>query len=451
MSGRVLRSVCTAALATAAVLAAVPFASYAAAEPGDDTAPGTSESASASASATASASASPSPSASAGPGGDESAGTGGPAATDDAPPRTVSEMLTRLQRLYREAEEATAAYNATAVELTRQRAETKKVNTGLAQARTALALSRVNAGRLAREQYQGQSDLSGYLRLLLARDPQSALDEGYLLARAARGRAETLNRLTGGEQRAQTLATAAREALDRQQALATKQKRQRDMVKARLQEVEKLLASLSREQIAALTELEQAGADKAQRELLASGALGEGSSQGAGGPEGAGGPAGAPARKAPSRAGQKALEYAVAQIGKPYEWGAEGPDSFDCSGLTSRAWARAGLTIPRTSQEQWSELPQVSLRELRPGDLVVYFPKATHVAIYLGDGMVIQAPRPGTEVKVSPLAANPLLGAVRPDPEAGALPPGAYEPPALPPGALEGSDSGYGEEAAPEV
>ncbi|MFC9647985.1 NlpC/P60 family protein [Streptomyces sp. NPDC056937] len=440
MSGRVSQSVCTAALAAATVFAAVPIAS---ASPSPVPVP----SALPPAVTSGVPSAVPSPSASAAPGGPD----GVDGVTDDAPPRTVAEMLTRLQQLYREAEKATEAYNATAAELTRQRAETKRVDSELTRARSALALSRVNAGRLAREQYQGQSGLSGYLRLLLARDPQSALDETYLLARAARGRAETLNRLTGGEQRAQALAQASREALDRQQALATKQKRQRDMVRSRLQEVEKLLASLSRAQITALNDLERAGTDKAQRELLASGALGDGTSPGAGGPQGAGGPAGTSVRKAPSRAGQAALGYAVEQIGKPYEWGAEGPDSFDCSGLTSQAWARAGLTIPRTSQEQWSELPKVSLRELRPGDLVVYFPGATHVAIYLGDGMVIQAPRPGTNVKVSPIAANPLLGAVRPDPEAGALAPGVYEPPALPPGALDGSDSGYGEEAAPEV
>ncbi|MER8072634.1 C40 family peptidase [Streptomyces sp. NPDC094034] len=442
MSGKLLRSVCTAALATATAFAAVPIAS---ASPIPSPAPAPAQSAAASA----------------GLGGLDAVDAADAAeatdATDsgdvtaDAPPQTVAEMLTRLQQLYREAEKATEEYNATAAELTRQRAETKRVDSELVRARAALALSRVNAGRLAREQYEGQTGLSGYLRLLLARDPQSALDETYLLARAARGRAVTLNRLAGGEQRARALAAASREALDRQQALATKQRRQRDMVRSRLLEVEKLLASLSRAQITALNDLERAVTDKAQRELLASGALGDDAPRGAAGPQGAGGPAGTAVRKAPSRAGQAALEYAVEQIGKPYEWGAEGPDSFDCSGLTSRAWARAGLTIPRTSQQQWSELPKVSLRELRPGDLVVYFPGATHVAIYLGDGMVIQAPRPGTNVKVSPIAANPLLGAVRPDPEAGALAPEAYEPPALPPGALDGSDSGYGEEAAPEV
>ena len=443
MSGRVLRSVCTAALATVTVLAAVPFASYAAAEPGDDTVPGASTAAaSAPGASTADASAS------------------GEAAPAASPPDTIAGMLTELQRLYREAEEATEAYNATETELTRQRAETRKLSTGLSQARTALAHSHDDVGRLAREQYQGQSELSGYLRLLLARDPQHALDEGYLLEHAARGRAATMSRLAGGEKRADALAAASRAALDAQQKLAVKQRRQRDMVRSRLREVEKLLASLSGEQIAAVAALEQAGTAEAQRKLVSSGALGEQApagpqSGGQAGPQ-AGPQAGAQSgaqpgalRRTPSQDGDEALDFAVDQLGKPYEWGAEGPDSFDCSGLTSQAWARAGLTIPRTSQEQWSELPRVSLRELRPGDLVVYFPKATHVAIYLGDGMVIQAPRPGTSVKVSPLAANPLLGAVRPDPGAASLAPAAYEPPELPPGAMDGSDTGYGQTSGP--
>src|SRR5690606_9543754 len=84
---------------------------------------------------------------------------------------------------------------------------------------------------------------------------------------------------------------------------------------------------------------------------------------------------------------------------------------------------------------------------LRPGDLVVYFPEATHVALYLGDGMVVQAPRPGARVKVSPIAANPVLGAVRPDPDGEPL--RQYEPPELPEGATEGSDEGYAEAGAP--
>jgi cell wall-associated NlpC family hydrolase len=116
-----------------------------------------------------------------------------------------------------------------------------------------------------------------------------------------------------------------------------------------------------------------------------------------------------------------AIDAALKEVGKPYVWGAEGPKSYDCSGLTSKAWADAGVTIPRTSEQQWKQLTRIPLSLLRPGDLVVYYEGASHVAIYIGNGKVIQAPRPGAVVKISPIAGNPILGAVRPDPDAGSM------------------------------
>ncbi|MFF5918594.1 NlpC/P60 family protein [Streptomyces flavochromogenes] len=350
-----------------------------------------------------------------------------PATDDDAaalpPPGgdSVTALLTRMRTLYQQAEEATERFNAAEEALKLQTADTKRVTARLTAARTALAQGRAEAGRIARDQYRGGSEFSSYLRLLFAPDPQSALDQGHLMARTSRDRASAVPRLEKAERQAGSLASASRRALDRQQTLAATQRTRRDEVRARLAEVEKLLAALSPEQLARLTELERVQTAGAQRELLDSGVL--------------------KGRRTPSGAGAEALRFAVGQIGKPYEWGAEGPETYDCSGLTQRAWAAAGLEVPRTSQEQWATLPRVSLAELRPGDLVVYFPGATHVAVYLGEGLVVQAPRPGGKVKVSPIAANPLLGAVRPDPDGEAL--AAYTPPALPAGARDGADEGY--------
>lgn len=356
-------------------------------------------------------------------------------AADDAaalPPvggGSVATLLTRLRTLYQEAEEATERFNAAEEALKVQQADTRRLAADLQSARTALARGRAEAGRLAREQYQGRTSYASPLRLLFAPDPQSALDARHLLDRTARDRAAALPRLRAAERRAAGLAGASRTALDRQRTLAARQRTRRDEVREKLAEVEALLAALTPEQLARLTELEREQTAGAQRELLDSGALG-------------------PART-PSRAGSDALRFAVGQLGKPYEWGAEGPETYDCSGLTQRAWAAAGRDIPRTSQEQWARLPRVGLDDLRPGDLVVYFPGATHVALYLGEGLVVQAPRPGARVKVSPVAANPLLGAVRPDP--GGAPLESYTPPVLPDGAREGSDEGYdGEGVSPD-
>ncbi|MFF7046420.1 NlpC/P60 family protein [Streptomyces massasporeus] len=414
MSGKLLRLVCIAATAAGTVLAPVP----ARAVPEPDTAQHDME-------------------------------------EHDTEKRDIAALLTDLQKLYRKAEEATEAYNGTEEKLKEQRAETDRLDRALARARLSLHDSRGAAGRLARQQYQSSSDISPYVRLLLARDPQHAIEQGHVIGRLAQERADTIGRLTGNERKASDLARRARTALDRQLALTERRKKERDEVRARLHEVEELLASLSSQQLTDLAEFEEKGIAKAQKEFMASGALGdevnEDEADGAevdedvkdedtedDGKNRADRESPTPT---PSAEGRRAVRYAVRQLGKPYEWGAEGPRTYDCSGLTSQAWAEAGTPIPRTSQEQWKRLERIPLDELRPGDLVVYFPKATHVALYLGDGLVVQAPRPGAKVKVSPIAANPVLGAVRPDP--GGEPLRRYEPPKLPEGATEGSDEGY--------
>ncbi|MEU9387217.1 NlpC/P60 family protein, partial [Streptomyces sp. NPDC048279] len=324
------------------------------------------------------------------------------------PERPVAELLTDLQQRYRQVEQATETYNATQERLERQRTEVDRLDDELARSRLSLHTSKAAAGRLARQQYQSATGLSPYLRLLLARDPQHALDEGHVIGQLARERAETVGRLAGDEKKHSELTRRARTALDARLALAARQKQQRDEVRSRLSDVERMLAALTPAQLTAVTGLERTGEAEAQRRLTTSGALGT-------------------STPPPSQAGDRAVRYAVEQLGKPYQWGTAGPLSYDCSGLTQQAWDHAGTPIPRTSQEQWADLPHIPLAELRPGDLVVYFPKATHVALYLGDGKVVQAPRPGARVKISPIAANPILGAVRPDPGAGSL--ARYTPP----------------------
>ncbi|MEV7725928.1 C40 family peptidase [Streptomyces sp. NPDC087917] len=354
--------------------------------------------------------------------------TVGPPPSAHAEP--VGELLTRLQGLYQKAEEAAEAYNATEVALKARQDEERRLTTELGRARTALGVEKAVVGRLAREQYQGvRGGLSPSLRMLLAGDPQQAVDQRHIAAREGARAAGVVARLERGERQADVLAAASRKALDAQKALSTDRKKQQEEVTTRLKDVERLLAALTPAELARLDAREEAVTAGAQRDLVDSGRL----------------PA---ATGTPTAAGGAALRYATEQIGKPYVWGAEGPASFDCSGLTSQAWEHAGRSIPRTSQEQWEKLPRVPLDRLRPGDLVLYFPKATHVALYIGDGKVIQAPRPGATVKVSPVAANPLLGAVRPDPEGAPL--AEFTPPTLPEGATAGEDTGYSAEEKPD-
>lgn len=120
----------------------------------------------------------------------------------------------------------------------------------------------------------------------------------------------------------------------------------------------------------------------------------------------------------------KAVAYARSHIGAGYRWGASGPREFDCSGLTSAAWRSAGVSLPRTANQQWHSLPRVSMSSLRPGDLVAFgysADYADHIGIYAGNGLLIDtATRYGGDVgigKLSTRAGNGgwhALGAVRP-------------------------------------
>jgi peptidoglycan DL-endopeptidase CwlO len=115
---------------------------------------------------------------------------------------------------------------------------------------------------------------------------------------------------------------------------------------------------------------------------------------------------------------EKAVAFAYDQLGCHYVYGGTGPcaDGFDCSGLTMEAWAHAGVSIERTSYDQWDSLPHVSLSDIEPGDILVFF-GAGHVAIYVGHNQFIQAPQPGENVELVSYqgASTPGLdGAVRP-------------------------------------
>ncbi|HVF21224.1 MAG TPA: C40 family peptidase [Mycobacteriales bacterium] len=109
-----------------------------------------------------------------------------------------------------------------------------------------------------------------------------------------------------------------------------------------------------------------------------------------------------------------AVQAAHAQLGKPYRWGAEGPDSFDCSGLTMFVWAKAGVSLPHSSRAQRGMGRSISRSELRPGDLIFRgSPTIHHVGIYIGNGTMIAAPQTGDVVKFQPAFAGEYAGAVR--------------------------------------
>ncbi|GAA3051188.1 hypothetical protein GCM10020000_35460 [Streptomyces olivoverticillatus] len=148
----------------------------------------------------------------------------------------------------------------------------------------------------------------------------------------------------------------AKDASDRWKKLDDERKKKeaaKKEVEGQLEEARKLESRLQEKEQERLRQLEEDQARQAQQKWLASDA--------------AKGLAGLGSGAATSAEGKRAVDFATAQIGKDYVWGAEGPETYDCSGLTLKAWAAAGRAIPRTSQEQWQQLPKVDVKDMRPG------------------------------------------------------------------------------------
>ncbi|MEW2134779.1 NlpC/P60 family protein [Streptomyces sp. NPDC005435] len=311
------------------------------------------------------------------------------------PDKDLEKIREQLDRLYHDAAVATDAYNAAEEKAEKQSARLDDLNERIAEGRRKLKQLKDQAGATARAQYR-DGGLPPMARFLLSDDPQRFADSAATILNGERATKKLLTEMTRTQKelRADSDDAAARmkklEA-DREDKAAAKKK-----IKKRIADAELVESGLEKKQKERLAELERQAARAAQTAWVDTGVL-DGISD------------------KTSAEGKKAVAFATAQLGKPYVWGAEGPDSFDCSGLTSQAWAAAGHPIPRTSQEQWRQLPHVAVKDMRPGDLIIYFDDATHVAMYAGDGKIIHAPRPGRTVTVTGAGTMPILGVVRPN------------------------------------
>ncbi|GGV17952.1 NlpC/P60 family protein [Streptomyces griseoflavus] len=320
-----------------------------------------------------------------------------PARADPAPaPRTLAEVRAELQRLYREAAVATDKYNAAEEKVTHQQKRVRALNGRVETTEARLAGLTERAGAAARAQYRGGGDLPAEVQFVFSGRPERALDGAARTRQAHRSTQNLLTALTRtreelGGQRDKAV-TSLEDLRKNRRAMDT----QRERIEKRISAAERLESRLAEEQRRELAELEREETADAQARWVDTGILDQAGTEATG-------------------AGRKALAYATRQIGKPYVWGAEGPDSFDCSGLTSQAWLAAGTVVPRTSQEQWRRLERVPVADMRPGDLIIYFPDASHVGIYAGDGDMVHAPRPGRSVTVAPAGSMEILGVVRPD------------------------------------
>ncbi|MFG3172726.1 NlpC/P60 family protein [Streptomyces sp. NPDC048200] len=330
------------------------------------------------------------------------------AAPSAEPKPSVEEVEKKVNDLYHQAETATEKYNATRERTTEQRKRVDTLLDDVAERTEKLNSAREELGSFAAAQYRTGASTPGTATLLLAHDPQDYFDQTQLMSRlTTRQKAAVDDYVT--EQAATTKKrTEASESL---QSLTTSQnalKTSKATVQRKLSAARDLLSKLTAEEKARLAAIEkkkreqaaakaaelarqQAAAEKAAKEKETE----QGSSSG-----GTTGSSGSTATD-PSYATKagKALAFARTQIGKPYVWGATGPDSYDCSGLTQAAWKAAGVSLPRVTYDQVNAGTTVSLTDAKPGDLVFFYDDISHVGLYIGNGMMIHAPKPGAYVR----------------------------------------------------
>ncbi|MFG3115325.1 NlpC/P60 family protein [Streptomyces sp. NPDC048197] len=341
--------------------------------------------------------------------------------TADAAPRaprpTIEDVKQKVDGLYRQAEVATQKYNAAKERADHQRETVDRLLDAAAKRAEKMNASRRELGTFASAQYR-TGGMNPTAQLMLAKDPQQFFDRSHLM-----------ERLTGRQQQAvtdyqQQAAAAARQraeasrSLDQLQNSQAALKESKRSVQQKLAEARQLLSRLTAQEKARLAELErrkEAAAKRRAEEEARKQQERERQRQHDGGSTGGqtGGDTGGSTGGSQSTKAEKALAFARAQIGKPYVWGATGPSSYDCSGLTQAAWKAAGVDLPRTTWEQVKVGQRVATKDLQPGDLVFFFDDISHVGMYIGGGKMIHAPHPGANVREESIYYMPIYGSVR--------------------------------------
>ena len=314
--------------------------------------------------------------------------TYGGTAAGAAPKPTIAQVRAQVNSLQAQVDQIGQQYNKVGQQLTSAKAQLAAVQRQDGHAEALFNTARTQLQHLAVAQYQnaGQSSVAG---LFTADDPAAVLRQASLLTQLGNARSAQVAEFLGAAQQV----AAARDHVKRTEAGVAQLQSQLAAKKARLT---KLLKS-SQATLSSLNLQQQAE--------VAAAAVGGGSFVTSATYTG---PTSTPA--------EKAVAFAYSKLGTWYLWGGTGPQ-YDCSGLTQAAWAAGGVSIPRVTYDQWSALPHVAKSALQPGDLV-FFDGEGHVSIYVGNGLMIDAPRTGEQVRLLPLdtdwyAAN-YDGAVRP-------------------------------------
>ncbi|MEU5592250.1 NlpC/P60 family protein [Streptomyces sp. NPDC020298] len=286
-----------------------------------------------------------------------------------------SEVKAKVDKLYEEAEQATEKYDGAKEKQEKLQKEISTIQDNVARGQEDLNKLRDGLGSMATAQYRS-GGIDPSLQLLLSSNPDDYLDKASTLDQLSGQQVEALQKIQDKQRElAQERAEASGKLKDLSFTRAELGKKKKE-TQEKLSEAQRLLNTLTAKEKAALA-AEQNRASRSSTERVN---LGD----------------------APTGSGRAAAAFAAAQskIGSPYSWGATGPSSFDCSGLTSWAYAQAGVTIPRTSEAQANAGTRIyNQADLKVGDLIIFFGDFHHVGLYAGNGQVLHAPHTGAVVR----------------------------------------------------
>jgi len=304
----------------------------------------------------------------------------GPAAADPAPPPNASELVKRVADAQREATALTEQWHAAKDDLKNKRTKIEPTRKAAADARQAEETFRAGLDPVTQSAYEN-GNLDQLSALLASDSPAQYLDQMFALEGMAADHRVTLEQALAAVTEADRAEAAANEAASAAQLAVDEIGKRQQEAEIRIAEADKLLRQLSPAERAALRGPEVAGP------------LGPVTGSGA---------------------GPAALRAAMTKLGKPYLWGAEGPNSFDCSGLVLWAFQQVGVNnLPRTAANQAGMGRAVSRSELQPGDLVFFYSPISHVGIYSGEGKVLNAVQSGDFVRYSEVSRMPFNTARR--------------------------------------
>lgn len=313
-----------------------------------------------------------------------------PAAQPVAEPTTAEDAQEQIAELNHQLEIVTEEYNDAQILLDEREAEAALATAQLGQVQRDIIELDSQVRQVAQSAYTGDQ-LAGFTVLMTSASPQEFLDKLNTLDAISAHSNDLVTDLGLARQHAQELSATAERALAEADAAAADLVSKKATIEAGLPVVEALLATLTAQERAVALALHGPSTTAAPSDP-------ERSDE----PES---PAPSSPIAAPTEAAQIAVDTAYAQLGDPYVWAADGPDSFDCSGLTMYSYAAAGISLPHSSQMQSTMGMYVPRDQLQPGDLVFYYSPVSHVGIYVGDNQVIEAANSGSPVSIRDLDA----------------------------------------------